>query len=173
MPNLHEPLRTYSGRRCVLVVDDELVNREILRNYLCNDYEVLCAADGTEALRLMRERKDALSLVLLDLLMPVMSGYEVLKSAKADEELKHIPVIVTTSEQAAELESLQLGAIDFVPKRSLTRRSTLSSPVFCGLSNSRKTGTLSSPPSGMRSPAFSTRNSSIATPSSLISAIRT
>ena len=116
MPNLHEPLRTYSGRRCVLVVDDELVNREILRNYLCNDYEVLCAADGMEALRLMRERKDSLSLVLLDLLMPVMSGYEVLKSAKADEELKHIPVIVTTSEQAAELESLQLGAIDFVPK---------------------------------------------------------
>ena len=49
-------------------IDDELVNREILRNYLCNDYEVLCAADGTEALRLMRERKDSLSLVLLDLL---------------------------------------------------------------------------------------------------------
>ena len=116
MPNLQEPLRAYRGRRCILVVDDELINREILKNYLCNDYEVLCAANGTEALALMHEHKDSLSLVLLDLLMPVMSGFEVLKAAKADEELKRIPIIVTTSEQAAELESLQLGAIDFVPK---------------------------------------------------------
>ena len=116
MPNLQESLRAYRGRRCILVVDDELINREILKNYLCNDYEVLCAANGTEALALMHEHKDSLSLVLLDLLMPVMSGFEVLKAAKADEELKHIPIIVTTSEQAAELESLQLGAIDFVPK---------------------------------------------------------
>ena len=116
MPNLQESLRAYRGRRCILVVDDELINREILKNYLCNDYEVLCAANGTEALSLMHEHKDSLSLVLLDLLMPVMSGFEVLKAAKADEDLKHIPIIVTTSEQAAELESLQLGAIDFVPK---------------------------------------------------------
>ena len=116
MPNLQESLRAYRGRRCILVVDDEMINREILSSYLCDDYEVLCAADGTEALSLMREHKDSLSLVLLDLLMPVMSGFEVLKAAKADEELKHIPIIVTTSEQAAELESLQLGAIDFVPK---------------------------------------------------------
>ena len=116
MLNSNENLRSISDRRIILVVDDEMINREILGSYLEQDYEVLKAENGREALDIMRKHSETLSLVILDLLMPVMTGLELLKIAKTDDDLKHIPIIVTTSEQAAELESLQLGAVDFVPK---------------------------------------------------------
>ena len=116
MPKNHKKFHSTNGLRRILIVDDEMVNREILGAMLQDEYELLFACDGVEAIRVMRENKDTLSLVLLDILMPVMSGKEVLKAVREDDAISHIPVIVITSEQDAEVESLKLGAIDFLPK---------------------------------------------------------
>ncbi len=117
MTNSRNIIHTVTERkRRILVVDDEMINREILGEYLNQDYEVLFACDGAEAMEVIRTNKDTLSLVLLDLLMPVMSGKEVLTRVREDPELAGIPVIVITSDQESEVECLKLGAIDFIPK---------------------------------------------------------
>ena len=103
-------------RRQILIADDELINREILGEILKGEYEVLYAADGRETLDMMRKYSATISLVLLDILMPVMSGLEVLRTIQEDALLSHIPIIVMTAERDTEVESLKLGATDFIPK---------------------------------------------------------
>lgn len=100
----------------VLVVDDQEINRDALGVILEDDYEVIYAENGREALDLMRENAKALSIVLLDLMMPVMNGFEVLEAVRRDSVLKDIPIIVLTAEKKAELQALQLGAVDFITK---------------------------------------------------------
>ncbi len=100
----------------VLVVDDHEINRDALGIILGDDYEVLYAENGQEALDIMNAHGADISIVLLDLLMPVMTGFEVLERVKLDERLKNIPIIVLTTEKNAELEALQLGAADFITK---------------------------------------------------------
>ena len=100
----------------VLVVDDQEINRDALGVILEDDYEVLYAENGQEALEVMEANLENLSILLLDLMMPVMSGFEVLKRVKADERLSHVPIIVLTAEKSAELQALQLGAADFITK---------------------------------------------------------
>ena len=112
----NEKFHSVNGKRRILIADDELINREMLGMMLSDEYEILYACDGAETLDRIRENRDTLSLVLLDILMPVTSGLEVLKEIKADEALAQIPVIVTTAEKKTEVESLQLGAVDFIPK---------------------------------------------------------
>ncbi len=116
MKNNTNILLSTNRKRQIMIVDDEAINREILGAYLKDDFELLFAGDGSEAIGLIHEHKDTLSLVLLDLLMPVMSGKEVLKQVREDPEIMHIPVIVITSDQESEVECLNLGAIDFIPK---------------------------------------------------------
>ena len=84
MPNTGKDFRTGIEKRLILVVDDEMINREILSEYLKDDYEVLTAENGRQAMDLIRDHKDTLSLIMLDLLMPVMSGKEVLKQIRED-----------------------------------------------------------------------------------------
>lgn len=103
-------------KRLVLIVDDELINRDILCNILQDDFDTITASDGKSALELIRKTRDILSLVLLDLLMPGMHGLELIRILKNDPDLKTIPVIVMTSDQEAEVESLKLGASDFISK---------------------------------------------------------
>ena len=112
----HGKFNSKSGKRLVLIVDDEQVNREILSHIANEDFDPITASDGYEAMTLIRENKDFLSLVLLDLLMPRMNGYDVLREMKKDDELSAIPVIVLTSEESAEVECLRLGAADFIVK---------------------------------------------------------
>ncbi|MBQ9543822.1 MAG: EAL domain-containing protein [Clostridia bacterium] len=100
----------------VLVVDDQEINRDVLGVTLEENYEVIYACDGVEALEKIRENADSLSLVMLDIFMPNMDGFEVLEKMNADDELKSIPVIVLTAEKSAELKALQLGAADFITK---------------------------------------------------------
>ena len=102
--------------RRVLVVDDQEINRDILGVILEDYYEVEYAADGAEALRQIEKFDCDVSLVMLDLMMPVMDGFEVLKRMQADERMKAIPVIVLTAEKSAELKALQMGASDFITK---------------------------------------------------------
>lgn len=106
----------YKIRQRVLVVDDEIINRELLGYIVSRDYDVIYAENGAEALEKIRENPELISLILLDLLMPEMDGYELLSIIQADSELKRIPVIVLTSEKTAEVKCLKLGAVDFIPK---------------------------------------------------------
>ena len=102
--------------RQVLVVDDQELNRDILGALLEEDYDVLYAADGIEALAVIRENLDTLSIVMLDVFMPRMNGFEVLRRMKDDEQMETIPVIVLTADKSMELKALQLGAADFITK---------------------------------------------------------
>ncbi len=103
-------------RHLVLVVEDQEINRDLLGMILDDDYDVIFAENGAEGMKLIRENADRLSIILLDLIMPVMDGFEVLRQVKGDEALKHIPVIVLTAEKDAELRALQAGAADFITK---------------------------------------------------------
>ena len=104
------------GKRQILVVDDEQINREILGFMLQDEYNVLYAADGEEALEMIRSHVHTLSLVLLDLMMPKLDGFHLMDILRSDDELKHIPYIVLTSEKSAEVNSLKNGASDFIAK---------------------------------------------------------
>ena len=107
-----------SLKKQILVVEDNFINREILTGILAEQYTVLTAENGQEALDLLRTRKDDVALILLDVMMPVMDGYTFLERAKADAELALIPVIVTTQNDSEEDEiaALEHGATDFAPK---------------------------------------------------------
>lgn len=102
--------------RLVLVVDDQEINRDALGAILEDEYQIIYAENGKQALELIDKYIDDLSIVLLDLIMPELNGFEVLKIMTSDEQKKNIPVIVLTSEKSAELEALQMGAADFITK---------------------------------------------------------
>ena len=105
-----------NGKRQLLVADDEFINREILENVLNDEYDVLKAEDGEMAYEMIKQNRNTLSLILLDLMMPKLSGLELLVRLNEDPELKGIPVIVLTSDQDSEVDSLKKGAFDFIPK---------------------------------------------------------
>ncbi len=101
----------------ILIVDDNATNIELIRRQLqANSYTFEEAMNGHDALEKIRSWKP--DLVLLDLMMPVMSGYEVCKIVKADKELRFIPVIVITalSELDDKLKAIDMGADDFLLK---------------------------------------------------------
>ena len=100
----------------ILVVDDQEINRDLLCDILEENYELIYAENGKEALEQMRANIDELSIVLLDLRMPVMNGMEVLEIVRNDEQLRRIPIIVLTADKNAELQALQMGASDFITK---------------------------------------------------------
>ena len=103
-------------KRRVLIVDDEIINREILGAMLSQTYEIAFAANGQEAMDALNDLEADFSLILLDLLMPVMDGFEVIRRCHADETLRRIPIIVMTSEKSAEVQSIRMGAADFITK---------------------------------------------------------
>ena len=103
-------------RNLVLVVDDQEINRDVLGIILAERYEIIYAENGRQALELMRENIDSLSIVMLDLIMPEMNGFDVMKCVQEDEQLRRIPIIVLTAEKSAELQALQMGAADFITK---------------------------------------------------------
>ena len=100
----------------VLIVDDQEINRDVLGMILEDDYDILYASNGREALQMIEEYRDRLSVVLLDLIMPEMDGFKVLDCVRNDELLKAIPIIVLTAERNAELKALEMGAADFITK---------------------------------------------------------
>ena len=100
----------------VLVVDDQEINRDVLGMILEDYYEIIYASNGVEALKQIEAYRDELAVVLLDLLMPEMDGFQVLDILHGDANLSRIPVIVLTAEKNAELRALQMGAADFITK---------------------------------------------------------
>jgi PAS domain S-box-containing protein len=103
-------------RSKVLVIDDVQMNAVLLANILSPEYEVLSAQDGATGVKLARkERPD---IILLDILMPVMDGYEVCRNLKNNPRTHDIPVIFITSmqEDENELRGLEMGAVDYITK---------------------------------------------------------
>ena len=116
MPDSHLKFHSTNGKRRILVVEDELINQQILSHILQDTYDLIFAAYGTEALEAVSREAAMLSLLLLDLNLPDMHGLNVLKEIRGRKESAHLPVIVMTADKEAEVESLTLGAIDFIPK---------------------------------------------------------
>jgi two-component system alkaline phosphatase synthesis response regulator PhoP len=110
-------------RKRILVVDDEIYIVHILEFTLTMEgYEVLTAADGEEALR--RLEQDRPDLVVLDIMMPKVDGYEVLRRIRADEEFRQLPVILLSAKgRPIDRETgLEIGADDYIVKPFSPRR---------------------------------------------------
>ena len=108
-PAMHKP--------SILIVDDTPENIDVLKETLKNDYIVRPALSGKSALKIAaaEPRPD---LILLDIMMPEMDGYEVIRHLKRDESTRKIPVIFVTAiaEMEGELKGLELGAVDYITK---------------------------------------------------------
>ena len=105
-------------KKQILIVEDNEFNRAMLSEILSHEYQVLEAENGQVALDILQQHKNSISLILLDVVMPVMDGYTFLDKVKVDDELALIPVIVMTQGDSEEDEvtALSHGATDFVPK---------------------------------------------------------
>ena len=108
--------RITEERRRILLVEDEIINQEILKESLASTYDIMVVQTGEEALEIVREQHETISVILLDLYLPGISGIEVLRKIKDNPVYAHLPVIVMTSDYAAEVECLTYGAIDFISK---------------------------------------------------------
>ena len=100
----------------ILLVDDSAMNRMILKEILGGDYRILEAENGQECLEKLQTEAENIALVLLDINMPVMDGFEVLKAMNANHTIEDIPVIMISSDDsdAAIRRSYELGANDYV-----------------------------------------------------------
>ncbi len=100
----------------ILVVDDEPLNIQVLTGLLKGDYRMMVAKDGERALKIAKTGQP--DLILLDIMMPDMDGYEVCRRLKADEVTRDVPVIFITAmgEVDDETHGLELGAVDYIRK---------------------------------------------------------
>ena len=102
----------------VLIVDDDERNRYALSSYLdMLEMKVITANDGESALNILRSGK-TIDLILLDIMMPVMDGYEMLRLLRSDASLKDIPVIAVTARamKGDDVKCLEAGATDYIAK---------------------------------------------------------
>ena len=105
-------------REKVLIVEDMEINREILVNILEDEYAILQANDGVEAMKIIEQEKDDIVAILLDLVMPNMDGYEVMQALRDNGLMKKIPVLVisASNQPATEAKCLEYGVADFIGK---------------------------------------------------------
>lgn len=105
------------NKQKILVVDDTPENIDVLMGVLKSDYKMVAARDGEKALKLVQGGNPP-DLILLDIMMPGMDGYEVCARLKADESTSKIPVIFVTAKGEVEDETkgLELGAVDYITK---------------------------------------------------------
>lgn len=106
-----------SDKRTLLIVDDMSANIQMLANLLADDYTIQIANSGAKALQIARG-KHAPDLILLDIVMPDMDGYEVCRQLKNDKATRRIPIIFISAldEVKDEMRGLDLGAVDFITK---------------------------------------------------------
>ncbi|MBQ5883221.1 MAG: response regulator, partial [Clostridia bacterium] len=102
----------------LLVVDDSELSSRIIKDIFDGSYEVMLARNGLEGLNLLKEYKNEVAIVLLDMVMPVMDGREFLTHKNSDEDTVDIPVIVISSEsdEGLQVDMLQMGVNDYITK---------------------------------------------------------
>jgi len=108
----------YDERDVILIVDDIEINRLILREILQDDYRIVEAESGSEAFELLYEEKLSPTVVLLDIMMPDIDGFQVLERIKGSTDTSHIPVLFITAADSEDTESrgLKEGAADYITK---------------------------------------------------------
>lgn len=100
----------------LLIVDDSEINREILTEILKDDYRILQAENGEEGIRILQEHENDIALVLLDILMPGLNGFDVLNLMNINHWIEDIPVIIISAENSGDYvrKAYELGASDYV-----------------------------------------------------------
>lgn len=106
------------AKKRILVIEDDYIDRAVLSKILSVDYDVIEAENGLAALSILEREYDSISLILLDIMMPVMNGFDFLKQMHSIKQYAIIPVIVTTlsDSKTDELDALADGATDFIYK---------------------------------------------------------
>jgi len=102
----------------VLAVDDDMINLKLLKSMLIKSgkvKEVIEAKNGSDAIGELKGRND-IDLILLDIIMPIMGGIDMLKVVRADDNLRQLPIIVLTTDETKKVEALECGANGFLMK---------------------------------------------------------
>lgn len=102
----------------VLAVDDDFINLKLLRSMLMKSgfvKEVIEAKNGSDAIGELKNRDD-IDLILLDIIMPIMGGIDMLKVVRADHTLRQLPIIVLTTDETKKSDALEFGANGFLMK---------------------------------------------------------
>lgn len=105
-------------RQQILIVDDSQMNREILCEMLKSEFDIIEAADGAECMNILEKRRNEIALVLLDIIMPVMDGYEVLGQMNRREWIEQLPVIMISSEDSPQAirRVYEMGVTDYISR---------------------------------------------------------
>lgn len=106
-----------STNQIVLIVDDEPLNIQALQSVLGGEHKLLFANSGEMALEMVRQSPQP-DLILLDIVLPDMDGFQVCTKLKDDDKTRHIPIVFLTSkwEASEEARGLELGAVDYIRK---------------------------------------------------------
>ncbi|MDE6442538.1 MAG: response regulator, partial [Clostridia bacterium] len=107
-----------SNKKKILIVDDSEMNRALLEDMLSDEYEIIEAENGMEAMAYLHDNELGISLMLLDIVMPVMDGFETLAMMNKTGAIKHIPVIMISAETAFTYidRAYGLGAVDYISR---------------------------------------------------------
>jgi len=110
-------LNTDTLMQTILIIDDEVTNISVLNELLQPHYNVLFAKDGKTGLKIASSSSRP-DLILLDIIMPEMDGYQVIQMLKSDESMSKIPVIFITAkgQEEDEAKGFELGAVDYITK---------------------------------------------------------
>ena len=102
----------------ILIIDDSEMNRALLAEILGRDYEILEAENGQEGMTLLRQYKTGISLILLDIVMPMMNGFEVLTAMTKENLIENTPVIIISSADSEDVicRAYDLGASDYISR---------------------------------------------------------
>lgn len=105
-----------SAKKEILLVDDDANILGLLKDIFSHNYDVRCASNGVDALKLIHRKKPALA--ILDVMLPKLSGFEILKRLKSSNDTKNIPVIMLTAKGSGEdkLLGISLEADEYIPK---------------------------------------------------------
>ncbi len=105
-------------KKAILIIEDMEINREMLANIFMDEYDILEAANGKEGVRLFSENLSSLAAVLLDIVMPVMDGFQVLEELSRKKLISQVPIIMITGETSVEYErrGYEYGVVDYIHK---------------------------------------------------------
>jgi CheY-like chemotaxis protein len=106
------------GKKIILLVDDDEIQRDIVKDLLDEEYEVYTAKSGNDAFVYLYDEYLVPDLILLDILMPGMDGWEVFNRIKTISDLQSVPIafLTTMSEELIEKQAFEIGANDFITK---------------------------------------------------------